>query len=240
MPDSWPHHRNIAVRPPGRTAPPNTHRETTVNDEPTTHDPRTGPRRLTEFAPDGPAAATPAVTLSGGPDVVVLRRAETAMVEVCQGHQILTLVDDAEATPITDPAHRDDLIRRALRTVAVQRYAATQQVLQARGERDRQQDAHAAVLRDIRCYAIDRHLDNEICREGLDTFLERFNLDPYQPRLRVRFRIIGSIEVDTEDRSAAEHQVDNYLGLDLSSVDNAVDDSEEIQVSVTGFEQVRD
>jgi hypothetical protein len=121
-----------------------------VNDEPTTHDPSTGPRRLAEFASDGPAAATPAVTLSGGPDVVVLRRAETGMVEVCQGHQILTLVDDAEATPITEPAHRDDLIRRALRTVAAQRYAATQQVLQARGERDRQQDAHAAVLRDIR------------------------------------------------------------------------------------------
>ncbi len=213
-----------------------------MNNAPTIHDqPTPNPRRLADFVPDGPAATTPAVTLTpSGPDVVVVRRAETGMVEVCQGIQILTLVEDTEATPIIDPARRDELVHRALRTLAVARHAATQQVVQARGERDRQQDAHAAVLRDIRRYAIDRHLDNEICREGLDAFLERFGLDPYQPRLRVRFRISGSVEVDTENRQEAEYQVQTYLGVDTSNVDNVVEDSDDIQVSVTALEQVKD
>jgi hypothetical protein len=212
-----------------------------VNDEPTNQPPTAVPRRLADFAPGGPAADTPAVALTpSGPDVVVLCRDEAGAVQVCQGHQILTLRPDAQATPITDPVRRDELVQLALRTLAVARHTVAHQLVMARGERDRQQDAHAAVLRDIRRYAIDRHLDNEICREGLDAFLERFNLDAYQPRLRLRLRITGTVEVDTQDRQGAEYQVQQYLGLDLSNVDHAVQDSDDIQVSVTGFEPIHD
>jgi hypothetical protein len=207
---------------------------------PTTPKP-SGRRRLVDFAPAGPAADTPAVTLApSGPDVVVLRHTDNDTVEVCQGQRILTLVDHAEATPITDPARRHELVYRALRMLAALQHAAALQVEQARGERDRNQSEHERVLRAIRRYAIDRHLDNEFCRQGLDTFLERFNLDPYQPRLRVQVRITATIEVDTDDRSAAEYQVVHFLGLDLSDVDNAVEDSAEVQVSVTGLEPIHD
>jgi hypothetical protein len=38
------------------------------------------------------------------------------------------------------------------------------------------------MITDIRQYAIDRHLEGAFCRDGLNTALRHFDLEPYQPR----------------------------------------------------------
>jgi len=241
-----PQHLDGAADRPHRV-PTTPHRETTVNrtcNQPT-HQPgrdqtTPGPRRLADFLPDGPAATTPAVPRTeGGIRVVVLRRSDPAPVEVWQSSQLLRLLDDTQASPITDPARRDDLVRRALRSLAEQRHAATQPVVAARGDRDRYQAEPERMLRDIRRYAIDRHRGGEVCREGLDAFGARFGLDPYQPRLRVA-RITGTVQVATDNRDTAEYQVPHYLAVDASAVDDAVEDSADIRVAVTAVEPVDD
>jgi hypothetical protein len=212
-----------------------------VNDRFSTDDPTVPDRRwrLADFLPDGSAATSPAVTVTlGGTHLVVLRRAGTATVEAWQNGEILQLPADTEADPVLDPDRRDELLAAALHGLAGQRHHASEDAAGAQAERDRQRAEHHRVLREIRQYAIDKHRAQDICRDGLDTFLEHFGMDAYQPRLRVGFTIAGTLELDTDDGATAEHQVQQYLGLDTGDIDDAVEDSADIRVDVTSVDRL--
>ena len=89
------------------------------------------------------------------------------------------------------------------------------------------------MLADIRQYVLERHLDGDICREGMNRFFEAFFLDPYDPRVRVRYTISGSYEVDAEDVYAASRDALGYLKPDLSQLDSLIDGSDDFTVDVT-------
>ncbi|MEJ3745522.1 hypothetical protein WEI85_19800 [Actinomycetes bacterium KLBMP 9797] len=198
------------------------------------------PHPLAACLPDGPATTAPVVTVPNGTDVVVLQRIDAATVEVWHDNRTLRLADDVPATPVADPDRREQLTHGALSWLAVQRQQAIQTIADLREEREQRSSDHEQVLGRIRQYAIDKHRTGDICRGGLDAFLDHFDMSPYEPRLRVNFHITGSVQVDTDDRDTAAYQVGHYLGLDIDDVDHAVEDGQDIQVTVTSVEPVHD
>ena len=57
---------------------------------------------------------------------------------------------------------------------------------------------------------IEQYRDSEYSRDVLDAFLSRFDLDPYQPRVKVTYTITGSFEVDSDDVDGAVEYSDNF------------------------------
>jgi hypothetical protein len=204
-------------------------------------DPRAeGPvmRPLADFLPGGPAADHLAVTLPSGDQVVVVGRADDGQVEVWSLGHITRRDADTAVTAVSDPAVRDGLMGAAVHGLAVQRNAATERAAQAVAERDRDRDAHEQVLTDIRAYAVDKHQNGDICRSGLNDFLEHFGLAVFEPRVRVCFTISGSYDVEGDDADAAHRDADGYLKPDLSELDNVIDDSDTFTVQVESVEEL--
>jgi hypothetical protein len=139
---------------------------------------------------------------------------------------------------VSDPAARDDLLAAAVRGLGVQRHTATQQAARAVEDRDRDRESHARVLADIRAYAVDKHQSGDICRGGLNDFLTAFGLPEFQPRVRVRYTLTGSYEVDADDADAADRDARGYLKPDLSQLDNVIDDSDTYSVDVDDVEEL--
>src|SRR5439155_16967254 len=92
--------------------------------------------------------------------------------------------------------------------------------------------SQASTLAEIRDYVIDRYRDDELARDVLEAFLSRFDLDPYQPRVKVTYTITGSFEVDSDNTHNVENDVENNLRPDLDDIDDVVDYSDEYSVSV--------
>lgn len=197
-------------------------------------------RPLRDFLPGGPATDL-AVTLPSGDQVVVLRRADDGQVEVwsaATGHT--TRRDaDTQASPVTDPAGRDGLLCAAVHELAEQRHTATVHATRAVADRDREREDHERVLADIRAYAIDKHLDgDQICRSGLNDFLEAFGLGVFEPRVRVHYTLTGVYDVEGDDPDAAERDARGYLKPELSELDNVVEDSDSHTVRVDRVEEL--
>ena len=87
---------------------------------------------------------------------------------------------------------------------------------------------------------IEQYRDSEYSRDVLDAFLSRFDLDPYQPRVKVTYTITGSFEVDSDDAGEVEDNVEEYLRVDLDNVYDVVVDSDDFSVSVRRVEPVTD
>jgi hypothetical protein len=148
------------------------------------------------------------------------------------------LLDDGErrreplgrlTTVMTDPAEEAHLLSRAARSLHSQARAAE-------FELDCQRHEHDRKLRKIRYYAIARHRDRDICRDGLDTFLEHFGMEANEPLIRVRFTISGSYLV--RGGSANDAETDGtHLRLDTSGV---ADGSEDYLVDIDSAEELDD
>jgi hypothetical protein len=237
--------------PPGHTTLALTRRTTTVDTlEDTTANPTTDsaaadaaqaaqwmqlPLRAFLLGPDLPLA----VTLSNsGVDAVLLGRADTASVEVLRDGRIVREADTMLAVPVTDPTRQAELLRAALAAEVAARRALADTAEQRRTELDQLRASQARTLAGIRDYAIDQYRDDEINRGVLDAFLARFDLDPYQPRVKVTYTITGSFEVDSDNTDEVENNVEEYLGVDLDDVDDVVEYSDEFSVSVRGVEPV--
>jgi len=188
-------------------------------------------RPLERFLPDGPSAGTPAVTVNGS-DAVVLARRDTG-IHVYRDGAVLTLDARTPAVGITDPRRRENLLRRAVAEVARQRTAQ-------RGALWRVAEEHAESLEAIRDYAIGRHLSRDICRRGMDDFLDHFDFEPYRPRVRVTYTITGSYEVEDSDTDAAYTDARGYLKADLGEIDRVVEDSDSFTVTVDDVTEVDD
>jgi hypothetical protein len=115
----------------------------------------------------------------------------------------------AHASLMTAPdeldAAQQDLARRLTLQFAAQasEYAARLRAdcihLQGQAE-----DAYAKIA-SMRAYAIGKHLDGEICRDGLNGFLAAHDLDLYEPRYTARVTITVDVEVDgAEDSDDAD------------------------------------
>jgi len=107
------------------------------------------------------------------------------------------------------------------------------QAQQNREHLSRAEAEHADTIARIRAYAIGKHRSGDICRTGLDEFLEEFALGEYDPRVRVSFTIVGTYEVSSDDVRAARTDADGYLHVDLDRLDNVVPDSDDVTVTVT-------
>jgi hypothetical protein len=193
-----------------------------------------------DAAPSLPLGEVIAASTAGFP-VVRLDGTTLGVVTACHDMRADVLLDDGErrsepldrpAALITDPALEARLLRRAARRLQHRARSAA-------FDRDCQQHEHERTLGKIRAYVIARHRDREICRDGLDAFLEHFGMDAYQPLIRVRFTVSGSYLV--RGGSAGEAESDGgYLRLDTSRVDDVVDDSEEYQVDIDSAEELDD
>jgi hypothetical protein len=207
---------------------------TTLNEH-HTHDPDTS-RSLTRpgdvltvaaFAPGGPRQGIPAVT-GQGLQVVVLGYAadDGDQVDVHTTAGSRTLPASTPASPLVDPGRRADLLAGAIGRLA-------DQVRQVRTELACTRARHTRTLEDVRRYAIDRHLDDEYCRDGLNAFLHTFGMPVYQPKVQVEFTITGSYQVDHADSSRAERDATSYLKLDLTELDDVIQDSDTVTITIT-------
>ncbi|BAJ30991.1 hypothetical protein KSE_52150 [Kitasatospora setae KM-6054] len=181
---------------------------------------------LRDIAPQDLFALLPAVVrTSGGQIGVVLRLvdAATGEVELYRDHEVTRTTTQAmQAEFVLDHAVQAEYLRDALKEV------------QSTAARDRAQQTllHDRKLEDIREYAIERHEAGDICREGLNNFLEHFDFDPYVTRVKVKFTMTGSFVVDSDSAGATEDDVNDYLKPDLSSVDNVDDQTVDYEVTV--------
>jgi hypothetical protein len=195
-------------------------------------------RPLGDFLPGGPAAVHLVVALPSGDQVVVVGRADDGQVEVWSFGGLTRRDADTAVSAVTDPAARDDLLAAAVRGLDAQRHTAIQRAARAVEDRDRERGNHEQVLTDIRAYAVDKHQDGEICRGGLNDFLTAFGLPEFAPRVRVRYTLTGSYEVDADDADAAGRDARGYLKPDLAQLDNVIDDSDTYSVHVDDVEEL--
>jgi hypothetical protein len=193
------------------------------------------PLRAYLTGPDLPVTVTLA---DSGVDAVILRAAGTASVELVRDRQIVQEAETILAAPVADPARQVELLRRALAVDVGARQEAALAAERRRTELANLRNGQAQTLAEIRDYAIDRYRKDDLTRDGLDTFLRRFDLDPYEPRVKVTYRITGSFEVDSDDRDQVENDVDQNLRVDLDQIDDVVEYSDDVNISVTSVEPV--
>ena len=193
------------------------------------------PLRAFLLGPDLPLA----VTLStSGVDAVLLRRVDSASVELLRDGRIVREPDTMLAVPVTDPTRQAELLCAALAADVTARQALAATAEQRRTELAELRASNAGTLAEIRDYVIADYRADEYSRDVLDAFLARFDLDPYQPRVKVTYTITGSFEVDSDNAGEVEDNVEEYLGVDLDNVYDVVVDSDDFSVSVSRVEPV--
>ena len=193
-------------------------------------------RPLADFLREGHAPNPTVMLRQTGQNLVILGRHDDTRISVSRDGLILTCPADAPAVPITDPTRQVDLLRRAVLVTAAERQRLVDHTAQLQTAADDADRIHSQVLADIRAYAIARHVDGDICQDGLDRFLQRFGMAAYRPHLTVKYTITGSFEVDRDDGDYASSDIERYLRVDTSLVDDVVDGSGQIDVRVTGVE----
>jgi hypothetical protein len=195
------------------------------------------PLRAFLTGPDLPVTVTLTNT---GVDAVLLGPAGPASVDVARDGRIVREADTMLAVPVTDPTRQVELLRAALSADVAARQTLAATAAQRLTELGELRTSQARRLAEIRDYAIEQYRESEISRDVLDAFLSRFDLDPYQPRVKVTYTITGSFEVDSDDPNEVENDVDQNLRVDLDDVDDVVDYSDDFQVSVRSVEPVDD
>jgi hypothetical protein len=175
------------------------------------------------------AGDRPLVVRLGTPtvDAVVLRRRGDALVEVmlAPSGKTTTLPADQTAQTVSDPGLRAEPLGQALAEILGHIHRLNTQL-------GIQREGHAARLGAIRDYAIARYADGQICKKGLNTFLQAFDLEPYEPELRVRFTITGSYLVRGCQPDEARYDARNHLDVYLADLDDAVEDSADLDIHV--------
>jgi len=162
----------------------------------------------------------------------VLAHHDADLIEVWRDGNLTVLRGDAPASAIVNAQDRETALLAALTTVG-RLHRDAQMSLRRTNAR------HHTTIEEMRAYAIEQHEDKVICRDGLDEFLDHFDLEPYEQRLRVTFTLTGSYEVDSTDR---DHTVNDaqYVRIDLGSVDNTVGEADTHTLEVHSVEAVED
>lgn len=190
-------------------------------------------RPLAEFLPDNGAPCPPrAVTVAWtGQDTVMVGRVTGSSILLAPGGSTVTDVvpDGLLARPVTDRVRERELYQRAITALAAD-LGATGGRLVAESGRHRVLDQR---IDDIRQYAIDRHHDGDICRDGLDRFLTLFEMAPHDARepVTVRFSIAGSYRVHRDTPSDAVADAERHLGVEFVDIAGLVEDSDAFTVT---------
>jgi hypothetical protein len=192
--------------------------------------------------PPNPATLGTVIRASPDPFPVVLLPSE-AMPAVVLSHQ----ADTAEMLLPDGTVRREPLDRPAFRIVDLGRVTHMVRLAASwfaqhgdvtRMRLDNQRRAHAGRLREIRDYAVAAYRDGDVCRPGLDRFLQHFELDAYEPQIRVWFTISGSYRVRGGTEETAARDGEGYLGVDLSRLDDVIDDTADFTVHVDRTDEV--
>jgi len=158
-------------------------------------------------------------------DAVVLDHSN-GRIELCRSDG--TISTQAASTSLVrqyDPGRQERALRQAVTALDTERRRLTTE--------------HATTLGEIRAAAIAKHEDGgEICHDGLNAFLREFGMAEYGPRIRVSFTVRGSYEVDTTDEYEARTGAENQLGLDLSDISEADEDSLSYKVEATELQAI--
>jgi len=111
---------------------------------------------------------------------------------------------------------------------------------QARQRVEEALEAKVELIADVRQYAIDRFLDGSICQDGLNSALEHFNVDPFEPRYRVPLIVNGVVEINADDSDEAARRVRYLLdGLAISGErDNELISTELGNVAIGDIEMI--
>lgn len=153
--------------------------------------------------------------------------------------QVHTVPGHARAVEITDTPTILTLTRRALGQLLPVHQAASERIDELSAELARLRDARDTQLSDLRAYAVTVHQRGEICRAGLNDFLDRFGLGRYQPRHVVTFTITGGFEVTPgSERSSwlTEQDVRAHLLVDTDRIDGVLEGTANFQVSASASE----
>lgn len=181
---------------------------------------------LRESAPEDLAKLLPAAIQIADRAGVILRQIGDTEVELYHGAYIIrAFMASLNFEPVTEPTARAAAFAEAVEALTICRRVAFEYETE-------QRQLHIEQLAAIRLYAITRHEAGDICRDGLDRFLETFGMEPYVPRLRVEYTISGSYEVQQRSVEFAESDARDYLRPDLSNVDDVDHDSSVYDVTV--------
>ncbi|WP_274562393.1 hypothetical protein [Streptomyces spiramyceticus] len=181
---------------------------------------------LRTMPPQDLATHLPAVVGMGDGIGVILRLVDTDLLEVFYAGGFTAIGTRVlEIQPVPDRDQQLDAMRTATEALTICRRVALEQHAE-------QRDVHASQLADIREYAIEAHEDGSICRDGLDSFLSRFDLTPYCARVKVIYTITGSYEADRTNEIAAQQDAELHLTPDLSALDDVDDYTIQYDVAV--------
>lgn len=176
------------------------------------------PRRpLADFLPDGPSPHPVVELASSGHLTVLIGRAGDhnvliAPASVCGP----TLVPaDLWAVPVLDPLVQIETLRTAVSVMATKVGSLTK-------EFDHASIEHQDKVHQIRDYAIDKHRDGTICRDGLNAFLKHFDLAIYDPEIRINFTVTGSYLIKGDDIRQAESDAEQALDIDFDDIDGYI------------------
>lgn len=158
--------------------------------------------------------------------IVVLGRSGNNEIEVW-GEDLISLCSPATAVEVVTD---QDLIERVLGQAVVN---VNQERLNAVQELHSAQDQQTATLDRIRTYAIRRHEHGVICRDGLDGFLEAFDLAAYDPRSVVSFTLQGCYQVQADSAHAARQSATESVEVQASNICGYSYGSLEFEVTAT-------
>ena len=98
-------------------------------------------------------------------------------------------------------------------------------LLKLQGQRDELSESNRKTsnkLEEVRQYAIDRHHQGEICRDGSDQFLEHFGMEPDKEIFQCQVRIEATASIRSRDPEAAVARLQYLLdGVAYSGHENA-------------------
>ncbi|GAA3386384.1 hypothetical protein [Cryptosporangium minutisporangium] len=173
---------------------------------------------------------------------------EALILAVAEGEDAVTAFLDGRvravpghvrAVQITDPRIILALTLRALGQLLPAHQAAGERIDELAAQLARLRDDRDTQLSEIRAYAVTVHQRGEVCRAGLNDFLDRFGLGRYQPRHVVTFTITGGFEVTPgTERSSwlTEQDVLAHLLVDTGGIDGVLDGTVDFQVTVSASE----
>jgi hypothetical protein len=108
-------------------------------------------------------------------------------------------------------------------------------VAEVRDQAERMREQVGAAHRKIasmRAYAIDKHLDGTICRDGLNDFLEAHDLDLYQPRYIGRVSVSFDVEAyDADDEYEATQTMRNCVEVSSDDGEASITSGLDVVVS---------
>lgn len=195
---------------------------------------------IVQFRPDGADRPHLAIVAE------IADRSDTVQVISwrCPGDEDLVTYATSRGSLMAAPQELDvgqwALARRLTAQLATQLRDRRDQLQAACAQTREQADAARAKIESMRAYAIGKHLDGDICRDGLNEFLAAHDLDPYQPCYSARVTVSFDVEVhDAASSREATSRIRNCV--EISSDDEGdVSITSETDLDIRDVQQVRD